>query len=357
MMNMEVNVSNKVLQETNKSIGNDFKCSMCSRTFETKRGLMRHTYIHQSNPKFNCDVCGKMFTTQDSLARHTKSHQRDKKVIQCKHCSETFTAKLDLEEHHRNVHLDQKLFCCNVCGAEFSWEENLQKHHRMHVVDNYKCQFCEKIFCDTISLRIHQRVHRPSTKPPTPDCKPFHCSQCGLRFQFDFSYQAHMNSHKFGGSTNTREGNTAADIAKDADSTESFNLRDENDLFQQNVNKNRIPAHKVSIHANQNDPYKLSENANVMKKDQISNINFNKIDYKNCIKAGKSHAGQKKRFYKEKETNKRSATKESQKRKSYSGIFGTLEMTDSKDFKCNICKYPLFLRSSNRENELHYHRM
>ena len=267
------------------AIDGPFKCSYCEKKFETKRELVHHKYNHQSNSKYSCQVCNKVFTSHEGLSRHSRVHQRGKKPVKCKLCKQSFSMKLDLEEHHRDCHLEQKAFRCKVCGAEFSWEENLQKHQRMHMVDNYKCQYCDRVFCDTISLKIHQRHHKPVTKPPSPDFKPFSCSVCGMRFQFDFSYKAHMNCHKVQGvpkSEDDKQGDkvlshSAVDSSektliaefhmpqmknrsnevsveicentKNSQGVSTVRLKPEveDDIFDHTAHMNRIPADKTSI--------------------------------------------------------------------------------------------------------------
>lgn len=85
-------------------------------------------------------------------------------------------------------------FHCGFCDVSFSLAANLHRHERTHAADSHDCPHCNQGFLDAKSLRVHvSRTHLCATQDRD---KPFLCRICGKSFRFDFSYDAHLNSHE-----------------------------------------------------------------------------------------------------------------------------------------------------------------
>lgn len=56
-----------------------FQCTLCEKTFKTKRDLGRHSQIH-TGMKFQCSVCQIGFSRRDKLVRHEKTHKNRSKT-------------------------------------------------------------------------------------------------------------------------------------------------------------------------------------------------------------------------------------------------------------------------------------
>ena len=179
----------------------DHICELCHRGFTNKREFLLHQYNHKEKSSFYCAFCFKTFPSEFAFKRHNKFHEKKKhKMIKCRSCEKEFEYVKDLEEHHRQVHLYEKKFRCTHCKATFSWRENLNKHMRMHTAPlatkpDHKCEKCSRSFMDNISMRLHICNASKKPKEDKPD-KPFVCKICSKAFKFDFSFEAHMNSHE-----------------------------------------------------------------------------------------------------------------------------------------------------------------
>ncbi|KAK2139180.1 hypothetical protein NP493_6635g00000 [Ridgeia piscesae] len=171
-----------------------YKCESCPKVFDTKKELLVHQYNHKEKPYTTCDTCNKTLPNELLLKRHMKLHNRKGRTRTCPICSEVFESVRMLEDHHRLRHLEEKKFHCQYCSATFSWGENLRRHERMHATETHPCSHCNKGFMDATSLRTHIRREHP--RPDQDPDKPFVCRICGKCFKFDFSYEAHLNSHE-----------------------------------------------------------------------------------------------------------------------------------------------------------------
>ena len=306
-----------------------YKCDICDRTFSQKKDLLHHAYIHKENPKYDCPICGKILTSKVGYDRHVGSHEKGRKTVKCKICQAQCSSKTDLEEHHRKFHLEQKPFTCEICKAEFSWEENLHKHQRMHLVENYQCEMCNKVFVDTISLKVHMRTHAEKKNAPE-SLKPYGCKLCGQRFQYDFSYSAHMRLHEAGAvpstaqQTNRTKTNVKENIPK-------VSIPDK-------ISVGNVQMHRKDV------PHRVANN----RKPELSNARIlpafvppkNYRPYpkmpapgakpENLLNASKSIGT--------KDLKVRDNSK-TPGRKSTALRFGDLSMTQETPFKCNLCEY------------------
>ena len=162
-----------------------YVCGDCARVFNTKQQLLVHQYIHKEKPNTTCTVCGKTLANEAAFRRHRRMHDRDaaasgggdrRKRRVCAQCSVSFESRAALEDHHRREHLHNKLFGCDVCDAVFSWPANLARHRRSHV------KTPEEEAAAALAA---------TAKPELP----YVCQVCKKGFKFDFSYEAHLNSH------------------------------------------------------------------------------------------------------------------------------------------------------------------
>ena len=177
-----------------------YNCTTCSRSFNSRRDIVTHRYMHRENPVVFCSVCNKSFSTESAYRRHAASHSRKLASSQrprksCSQCDMQFDTMRQLSAHHAAKHVDQKRFICAICGSQFAWPENLRAHQRTHELDPHECEICGRRFVDATSLRVHTRnSHGPSSETPAQR-KQHCCKVCGRSFQFDFSLRAHMKGH------------------------------------------------------------------------------------------------------------------------------------------------------------------
>ena len=77
-------------------------CSICSRHFSSKGGVIRHNVLHSGVKKYVCKLCGKGFFRSDHLKSHLPTHSR-RKQYQCSVCSKYFSG-LDNFQTHMQLH-------------------------------------------------------------------------------------------------------------------------------------------------------------------------------------------------------------------------------------------------------------
>jgi len=197
------NVSETTTQagKQRKPTGSQYNCTSCSRSFNTRRDLVTHQYMHRENPTAFCSVCQKSFSSESAYRRHAASHNRKTASSRrprktCSQCTMQFDTMKQLSAHHAAKHVDEKRFVCAICGSQFAWPENLRAHQRTHQLDPHECDICGRRFVDATSLRVHLRnSHGPTSSETATQRKQHCCKLCGRSFQFDFSLRAHMKGH------------------------------------------------------------------------------------------------------------------------------------------------------------------
>ncbi|XP_045695764.1 zinc finger protein 510 [Phyllostomus hastatus] len=117
---------------------------------------------------------------------HQRTHSQIK-PYKCDECEKSFCQKGHLIQHQR-THTGEKPFECNECGKTFSQKSHLSTHQRIHSAEKpYKCKECGKTFVQKSTLRGHQRIHTGE--------KPYECSECGKTFVQKSTLRDHHRIH------------------------------------------------------------------------------------------------------------------------------------------------------------------
>ncbi|XP_021964642.1 uncharacterized protein LOC110859917 [Folsomia candida] len=163
-------------------VDKDYKCSLCTSSFDKQWQLNAHINKVHSENTFCCDVegCEKSFRTADELRRHKLSHINERQFIcDFPECGASFNYKNVLEQHKLN-HETERQFICDFpeCGASFNRHDHLERHQLSHINERqFICDFpnCGASFNRHDYLQQHSLVHNES--------RPFECNVCGAGFK------------------------------------------------------------------------------------------------------------------------------------------------------------------------------
>ncbi|GAB0093199.1 hypothetical protein DMENIID0001_082750 [Sergentomyia squamirostris] len=145
----------------------EYKCTTCSKVFNTRKKLYQHTTTHRKRSPQVCDLCGKIYGSRFNLENHKSSvhgypvEESDTAIYRCRLCSSEFTTRVDLFRHIENhgpssTHTN----LCEKCGKCFMTNEALRAHSRIHttIPQSFNCPKCLKIFNRKKSLMSHKCI-------------------------------------------------------------------------------------------------------------------------------------------------------------------------------------------------------
>lgn len=140
------------------SMGADkFQCALCSKSYSTYSGLLKHKQLHceanQSRKSFSCKYCEKEYVSLGALKMHIRTHTLP---CVCKICGKAFSRPWLLQGHIR-THTGEKPFSCPHCNRAFADRSNLRAHLQTHSdVKKYQCKKCSKTFSRMSLLHKHE---------------------------------------------------------------------------------------------------------------------------------------------------------------------------------------------------------
>lgn len=209
-----------------------FKCSKCTRSFQSIKELQDHTKIshrvHQvpinkpqpparrSNPIYQCQHCPKSFVNNKTLVQHIQDEHPEVQaaILTCERCEQQFANAQALHAHmtaheknyecsfcgkvcptavslagHENTHTKFQPFQCNECGRNFAQYTSMRRHMKIHFNEKkYSCDLCPKFFRQRSVMLTHRRIHTGE--------KPFECSMCKKNFRDHSTLAKHRRIHE-----------------------------------------------------------------------------------------------------------------------------------------------------------------
>ena len=176
-------------------------CSICQKQFAKKSELRKHFNIfHLKLKPFSCTLCDKSFTEKGSLTMHINFHKKrrdklekewkldsDPNLETCSVCQKQFKSKLTLEMHINSAHKELKLFACTMCKKSFISPEYLTQHTDLAHKNAETCTVCQKQFNARLTLEKHMKaVHG--------EFKVFLCTLCDKTFVQKGILSQHINA-------------------------------------------------------------------------------------------------------------------------------------------------------------------
>ncbi|XP_055541565.1 uncharacterized protein LOC129727605 [Wyeomyia smithii] len=196
------------------SVQRSYKCDQCDEAFTQHQTLLRHySRSHTDNPK-KCDICHKEFNLLSELKSHLTTHGGN--LLICNTCGKTFSKHHALQKHlafyhsiktkrprkqcnicnqfvtnlssHLATHSGEQPHVCGVCGKKFTFHQSLRRHSLLHLSERpHKCEICGKGFITVTGLKYHFRIHTG---------EQLTCDICGRGLATASDLKRHMATHE-----------------------------------------------------------------------------------------------------------------------------------------------------------------
>ncbi|XP_076435766.1 uncharacterized protein LOC143275500 [Babylonia areolata] len=124
----------KVVKKTTTTAAADpdeFRCSICHKTFPFSTACRQHIFSHLGARPYRCTDCGVTFSRKACARRHTETHRREKRN-RCGQCGRRFQTRPQLLLHE-DEHLPPEALTepCDECDRRFSQGRLVDVHKRI----------------------------------------------------------------------------------------------------------------------------------------------------------------------------------------------------------------------------------
>ncbi|TMW41556.1 hypothetical protein DOY81_013366, partial [Sarcophaga bullata] len=159
---------------------NYFKCSLCVKTFATRRGLELHADAHKPRERlYNCDECGKSYFKEHVYKRHKLTHiPENEKKFQCSQCEKKYATDYLRRQHEDITHSKKNVKICDICGKAFGNRDTFQRHIEQHAgvpLELISCDICGVKLVNKAGLRKHIKMCHTAENLKEQICP--HCSK------------------------------------------------------------------------------------------------------------------------------------------------------------------------------------
>lgn len=140
-----------------------YPCNVCDKVFNSKHAMNAHyACIHKKVKTHRCPQCPEKFSNVVQRLKHlTSVHGTKSEEFKCDFCTKVFVLKGRLRLHIRATHYKEKHHACDECDAQFFGKSELTKHMYMHTGEKkYQCSICQKAYGRNYHLMRHMRTHK-----------------------------------------------------------------------------------------------------------------------------------------------------------------------------------------------------
>lgn len=174
-----------------------FKCHYCPKRYTSSRLAETHEALHgpEGNLVHKCSCCPQYFSNSKSRDSHQYSNHSERLICKVEECKKKFDHPEKLVNHVKYAHDKTKTpkhrthFECPLCGRNFNTRVALSDHERSNCGKDpiYKCNFCDRNYHSSGSLKCHITVHSNSLE--------FACQFCKKGFRTKGQLTVHLRSH------------------------------------------------------------------------------------------------------------------------------------------------------------------
>lgn len=208
-----------------KSRQGNYRCEICSRSFNSLQSLHRHQQYRNTERGYKCTLCCKIFEGRQDLKNHLQDHANERFHC-CSHCGKRFLKVDALNAHQKENHLVakatalgnsvnkqekkiEKTYPCRKCKCNFFWMSDFQTHS-LHLC---KGKEADSTLASEIEIEVNSKEDAPLenrySNGTSIDVKnghskaildfsptPYRCGLCGDRFQRLAALKEHHLTHQ-----------------------------------------------------------------------------------------------------------------------------------------------------------------
>lgn len=143
-----------------KHIG--LKCTECNMKFVKLKEHMMNAHQKRLQLPFECYLCKQQYKSKQRIASHMQAiHCQLNQTFRCPLCPEVFKCRLEYQRHRAKHKYDRARFnkrICEICGKSIL-NSHFRNHEKTHIESHLKCSFCDKMFKNKASVKLHERTH------------------------------------------------------------------------------------------------------------------------------------------------------------------------------------------------------
>lgn len=169
-----------------KHIG--YKCPECSKRYVKLKEHMLRVHNKPMQLPYQCYMCKQQYKSLQCLRSHLRAiHCDANQTFSCPLCQEVLKGRVEYQQHRKRHKYERAKLSkriCPICGKAVL-VSHFSKHENTHKEGTLKCSYCEKVFREKASVRLHERTH---TQERPYECEVGHRRSCAFSLISFFSF-------------------------------------------------------------------------------------------------------------------------------------------------------------------------